>query len=89
MSESKSKRSSDQAIFLLREMIDAIKRSDDKMDTYSKKADEKMDTFLQTIKDTVGTQLHGMNSTISKMKEEDYRYKQINERIMNMERKLT
>ena len=37
------------------------------MENYSKKAD----TFLRTITDTVGTQLHGMNSTIVKMKEEE------------------
>ena len=35
--------------------------------------DEKMDTFLQTINDSVGTQLHGMNTTIAKMKEDDDR----------------
>ena len=59
------------------------------MDTYSKKTDENMDTFPQTIKDSVGTQLHGMNSTIAKMKEEgDDSNKQINERIMNMEGKI-
>ena len=56
--------------------------------TQKKKADEKMDTLLQTFEDTVGTQLHGMNSTVAKMKEEDDRYKQINERIMNMERTI-
>ena len=32
--ESKSTRSSDKAIFLQREIIDAIKRSDDKIETY-------------------------------------------------------
>ena len=58
------------------------------METYSRKADEKMDKFLQTITDSVGTQLHGMNSTIVKMKEEDDRYRQISERIMNMEKKI-
>ena len=48
-----------------------------------------MDKFLQKITDSVGTQLHGMNSTIVKMKEEeDDRYKQISERIMNMEKKI-
>ena len=53
----------------------------------TKKTHEKMDIFLQTIKDSVGTQLHGMNSTIAKMKEEDDdRYKLINQRIMNMEK---
>ena len=56
------------------------------MENYSKKADKKMDTFLRTITDTVGTKLHGMKSTIVKMKEEeDDRYRQINERITNME----
>ena len=62
---------------------------DRKMENCSKKTDEKMDTFLRTITDTVGTQLHGMNSTIVKMKEEeDDRYRQINERITNIEKKI-
>ena len=61
---------------------------DRKMEHYSKKTDEKKDTFLQTITDTVGKQLDGMNSTIAKMKEEDDRYNQISERIMNMEKKI-
>ena len=60
------------------------------MENYSKKTDEKMDTFLQTINDSVGSQLHGMNTTIAKMKEEDDdRYKQINERIANVEKKIS
>ena len=58
------------------------------MENYSKKTDEKMDQFLQTIKDSVGTQIHGMNTTILKMKEVgDDRFKQVNERIANMENK--
>ena len=44
--------------------------------------------FLQKITDSVGTQLHGMNSTIVKMKEEDDRYKQISERSTNVEKKI-
>ena len=60
------------------------------MENYSKKKDEKMDQFLQTIKDSVGTQLHGMNTIIAKLKEEcDDRYKQINERIADMEKKIS
>ena len=47
--------------------IDALKRADEKND-------EKMEKFLQKIMDSVGTQLHGMNATILKMKEEDDRY---------------
>ena len=47
-----------------------------------------MDKFLQ-ITSSVGTQLQGMNSSIVKMKEEeDDRYKQFNERIMNIEKIL-
>ena len=62
---------------------------DEKMKNHSKKIDEKIDKILQTIKDSVGTQLHGMNTTIEKMKEEgDDRYKQINEGITNMEKKI-
>ena len=49
-----------------------------------------MDKFLQTITDSVGTQLQGMSTTISKMKQEgEDRYKQINERIANMEKKIS
>ena len=58
------------------------------MEIYSRKTDEKIDNFLQTITDSVGTQLQRMNSTIVKMKEEDDRYKQISEIIMNMETKI-
>ena len=107
MSEGKSTRPSDDAMFLRREIIDAITRSDENMETYSKKADEKMDNFddtkekyskktdekldkfLQTVNDSVGTQLHGMNTTIAKMKEDDDRYKQINERIANVEKNIS
>ena len=58
------------------------------MEIYPRKTDEKMDKFLQTITDSVGTQLHGMNTTIAKMKDEDDRYKQISERIMILEKKI-
>ena len=59
-------------------------------ESYSKKTDEKMDQLLQKITDTVGSQLQGINTTIVKMKEEgDDRYKQNNERIANMEKKIS
>ena len=88
-SEGKSTRTSEESMFLQREIIDAIIRLDEKMENLLKKsqrkygqvsqkngkntrrkADEKMDKFLQTVKDSVGTQLHGMNTTIAKMKRE-------------------
>ena len=47
-----------------------------------------MEKFLQ-ITSTVGNQIQGMNSSIVKMKQEgDDRYKQFNERITNIERKI-
>ena len=64
-------------------------RLTEKWKNYSKKTDETMDTFLRTITDAVGTQLHGMNSTIAKMmEEEDDRYRQISERITNFQKKI-
>ena len=49
----------------------------------------KWNKFLQKITDCVGSQLQGMSTTILKMKEEgDDRFKQISERIANMERKF-
>ena len=75
-------------MFLRKEMIDALKRSDEKMESYSRKADEKMDKFIQQISDTVGAQLHGMNSAIVKMKKEDDRHKQNNERFTDIEKKI-
>ena len=103
--EGKLTRPSDDAMYLRREIIDANKRSNENIETCSKKVDEKMEifdekmesclqktdekmnTFLQTISDSVGSQLQG---TIGKMKEEgDDRCKQINDRIANMENKIS
>ena len=90
MFEGKSIRPSEDAVFLRKEVIDASRRSDDKLESYSKRTDEKMDSFPQTITNSVGTQLGGVNSTMEKMKEEgEERYKQINERIANMEKKFS
>ena len=48
-----------------------------------------MEKFLQKISDSVGAQLHGMNSSIVKTKEDgDDRYKQISEKITNIEKKI-
>ena len=58
-----------------------------KMENFSRKADEMMEKFLQ-ITSTVGNQIQGVNSSIVKMKEGDDRYKQFNERITNIDRKI-
>ena len=56
-SKGKSTRTSEESIYLQREIIDAIRKSEEKMEIYSRKTDEKMDKSLQTITDSVGTQL--------------------------------
>ena len=71
-----------------RKADEKMDKFDRKMENYSKKTDDKMDTFLQKITDSVGTQVHGLNSTVAKMKEEGDRCKQISERMANMERKI-
>ena len=69
----------DDTVYLRRDIMEALKRSDEKMESYSRKADEMMEKFPQ-ITSTVGNQIQGMNSSIVKMKEEgDDRYKQFNE----------
>ena len=48
-----------------------------------------MEKLRQKMSDSVGAQLHGMNSAIEKMKEEeDDRYKQINVRFKGIEKKI-
>ena len=60
-----------------------------KIESYLRKTDEKMEKFLQQISDTVRAQLRGMNSAIVKMKEEEGdRYKQINERFTEKQKKI-
>ena len=99
MCEGKLTRPSEDTMFLRKVLIDALKRSDKKMESYSRKTDEKMESFsrktddkmekfLQKITESVGTHFHGMNSTIVEMKEEDDRFKQICERVTNMEKKI-
>ena len=89
--EGKSTRPSEDAVFLRREIVDALKRCRMKeWKVTRRKQMKRWIKFLQTITDSVATQLQGMNTTIAKMKEEgEDRYKQINERIANMEKKIS
>ena len=76
-------------MFLRREVIDEITRSDEQMENYSKKTDEEMDIFLQTIEESVRNSLPWKEHNLARKKEEDDdRYKQISERITNMEKKI-
>ena len=64
------------------------RKTDEKLENFSRKADDVMEKFLQ-VTSTVGNQNQGMNSSIVKMKEEGSdRFKQFNERITNIERKI-
>ena len=86
--EGKMTKPNDDTVYLRRDIMEALKRPDEKMESYSRKADEMMEKFLQ-ITSTVGNQIQGMNSSIVRMKEGgDDRYKQVNERITNIERKI-
>ena len=58
------------------------------MESYSRKADAKMESYSRKTDEMMGNQIQGMNSSIVKMKEGDDRYKQFNERITNIERKI-
>ena len=81
VSEGKLTRESEDALFLKKEIIDTLKKSE-------ATNEEQMEKFLQKISDSVGAHLHGMNSSIVKMKEEgDDRYKQISERFTIWRRK--
>ena len=49
MSEGKSKRPSEDGIFLHREIIDAIKRSEEKIETYSRTIEKKNNSEKKKI----------------------------------------
>ena len=85
--EGKMMKPSDDTVYLRRDIMEALKRSDEKKESYSRKADEKMESFSRKADDmmekflqitsSVGTQIQGINSSIVKMKEAgDDRYKQ-------------
>ena len=97
--EGKMTKPNEDTVYLRRDFMEALRRSDEKMESYSRKTHEKMENFSRKADDmmekflqitsTVGDQIQGMNSSIVKMKEEgDDRYKQFNERITNIERKI-
>ena len=74
VSEGKLTRPSEDELFSMKEIIDALRKSEDQTTTRWKRSYKKNS-------DSVGAHLHGMNSSIVKMKEGDDRYKQISEKI--------
>ena len=65
------------------------------MNDFSRKADDLLERFMM-IPNTVGNQIHGMNSSIVKLKETNEKMKEegenkfnkIDERFMDMEKKI-
>ena len=79
------------------------KKTDERMNDFSRKADELLERFMDDlmerfmiITNTVGSQIQGMNSSIAKMQETNEKMKEegetkfyrFDERIMDMERKI-
>ena len=83
--EGKMTKPNDDTVYLRRDIMEALKRSDEKwkatqikteekMDDFSRKADEMLEQFLQ-VTSTVVSQIQGMNSSIEKMKEMNEKWK--------------
>ena len=74
----KLKEGKEENIMKRRDIMEALKRSDEQMESYSKKTEEKMDDFsrkademlekFMQVTSTVGSQIQGMNSSIVQMK---------------------
>ena len=75
--------------------MEALKKSDEKMECYSRKTEEKMNDFSKKADDllekfmiiryTVGTQIQGMNSSIVKLHETYEKMKEEGENKFNID----
>ena len=78
---------------LKKDIMEALKKSDEKMECYSRKTEEKMNDFskkaddllerFMIITNTVGTQIQGMNSSIVKLHETNEKMKEEGENKFN------
>ena len=78
---------------LKKDIMEALKKSDEKMECYSRKTEEKMNDFSKKADDllerftiitnTVGTQIQGMNSSIVKLHETNEKMKEEGENKFN------
>ena len=84
--EGKTTKPNDDMVYLKRDIMEALRKSDEKMDSYSRKTDEKMNDFsrkadellewFMLITSTVGSQIQGTNSSIVKMQETNEKTKE-------------
>ena len=73
-------------VYLKRDIMEALKRSDEKIGSYSKKTDARMNDFsrkadellerFMLVTSTVGSQIQGINSSIVKMQETNEKMKE-------------
>ena len=91
--EEKTTKSNDDMAHLKKDIMEALKKSDEKMECYSRKTEEKMNDFskkaddllerFMIITNTVGTQIQGMNSSIVKLHETNEKMKEEGENKFN------
>ena len=91
--EEKATKPSDDMAHLRKDIMEALKKSDEKMECYSRKTEEKMNDFskkaddllerFMMITNTVGTQIQGMNSSIVKLHETNEKMKEEGENKFN------
>ena len=91
--EGKTTKSNDDMAHLKKDIMEALKKTDEKMECYSRKTEEKMNDFSKKADDllerfmiithTVGTQIQGMNSSIVKLHETNEKMKEEGENKFN------
>ena len=91
--EGKATKPSDDIAHLRKNIMEALKKSDEKMECYSRKNEEKMIDFskkaddllerFMLITNSVGTQIQGMNSSIVKLHETNEKMKEEGENKFN------
>ena len=91
--EGKATKPSDDMAHLRKDIMEALKKSDEKMECYSRRNEEKMIDFskkaddllerFMLITNSVGTQIHGMNSSIVKLHETNEKMKEEGENKIN------
>ena len=91
--EGKMTKPNEDVTHLKRDIMEALKKSDEKMECFSRKTEERMNDFskkaddllekFMIITNTVGTQIQGMNSSIVKLHETNEKMKEEGENKFN------
>ena len=91
--EGKMTKPNEDMAHLKSDIMEALRKSDEKIECYSKKTEERMNDFsrkaddllekFMMITNTVGNQIHGMNSSIVKLQETNEKMKEEGENKFN------